>query len=80
MATIYYDKDADLAILKDRVVGVIGYGNQGHAQAQNMRDTGLEVIIGNIDDEYRASAVRDGFEVFSMSRLLQCIHLAAFLT
>ena len=68
MATIYYDKDADLAILKDRVVGVIGYGNQGHAQAQNMRDTGLEVIIGNIDDEYKASAIRDGFEVSSINK------------
>ena len=67
MAKIYYDKDADLTILKDRAIGVIGYGNQGHAQAQNMRDNGLEVIIGNIDDEHKESAIRDGFEVFSIN-------------
>ena len=66
MAKIYYDTDADLGILNDRTIGLIGYGNQGQAQAQNMRDTGLEVIIGNIDDKYKASAVSDGFEVFSI--------------
>ena len=63
MAKTYYDKDADLGILKDRTIGVIGYGNQGRAQAMNMRDAGLEIIIGSIDDDYRAAAVTDGFEV-----------------
>ena len=68
MAKIYYDGDADLAILKDQTIGILGYGNQGQAQAQNIRDSGLKVIIGNIDDEYKASAVRDGFEVFSIDK------------
>ena len=45
-ATIYYDKDADLAALKDKTIAILGYGSQGHAQAQNLRDSGLNVIVG----------------------------------
>lgn len=45
-ATIYYDKDCDLNALKGRTVAIIGYGSQGHAQAQNLRDSGVNVIIG----------------------------------
>src|SRR5712671_5707996 len=45
-ATIYYDKDADLSALKGKTVAIIGYGSQGHAQAQNLRDSGVNVIIG----------------------------------
>ena len=43
---VYYDKDADLALLKNKVVAVIGYGSQGHAHAQNLRDSGVNVIVG----------------------------------
>ncbi|MCE5228800.1 ketol-acid reductoisomerase [bacterium] len=46
MPKLYYDEDADLSLLKDKTIAVIGYGSQGHAQAQNMRDSGLNVIIG----------------------------------
>ena len=45
MAKIYYDSDADLALLEGKVVGIIGYGSQGHAQAQNLRDNGCQVIV-----------------------------------
>jgi ketol-acid reductoisomerase len=45
-ATIYYDKDADLAALKGKTVAIIGYGSQGHAHAQNLRDSGVNVIVG----------------------------------
>src|SRR5215208_1816894 len=45
-ATIYYDKDADLSALKGKTVAIIGYGSQGHAQAQNLRDSGINVVIG----------------------------------
>jgi ketol-acid reductoisomerase len=45
-ATIYYDNDADLAALKDKTIAIIGYGSQGHAQAQNLRDSGLNVVVG----------------------------------
>ncbi|PIX15083.1 MAG: ketol-acid reductoisomerase, partial [Elusimicrobia bacterium CG_4_8_14_3_um_filter_50_9] len=43
MAKIYYDKDAKLSVLKGKTVAVIGYGSQGHAQAQNLRDSGVNV-------------------------------------
>jgi ketol-acid reductoisomerase len=46
MAKLYYDNDADLANLANKTVAVIGYGSQGHAQAQNLRDSGVNVIIG----------------------------------
>jgi ketol-acid reductoisomerase len=45
-AKIYYDDDADLGALKGRTVAILGYGSQGHAQAQNLRDSGVNVIIG----------------------------------
>jgi ketol-acid reductoisomerase len=45
-ATIYYDSDADLSVLKGKTIAILGYGSQGHAQAQNLRDSGLNVIVG----------------------------------
>jgi len=45
-AKIYYDNDADLSVLKDKTIAILGYGSQGHAQAQNLRDSGCNVIIG----------------------------------
>ena len=65
--SIYFDEDADLSILKDKLVGIIGYGNQGRAQALNLRDSGIKVIVGNIEDEYREKALQDGFEVYSIA-------------
>ncbi len=46
MANRYYEKDGDLSLLKDCTIGVIGYGSQGHAHALNLRDSGLEVLVG----------------------------------
>ena len=45
-ATIYYDNDADLSLLKDKTIAILGYGSQGHAQAQNLKDSGCNVVIG----------------------------------
>lgn len=45
-ATMYYDKDADLGLLKGKKIAVIGYGSQGHAHAQNLKDSGLDVVVG----------------------------------
>ncbi len=64
MAKVYYDKDADIELLKKSTIAVLGYGSQGHAQAQNMRDSGLNVIIGLRSDSQSAKKARqDGFEV-----------------
>ncbi|MDP3428440.1 MAG: ketol-acid reductoisomerase, partial [Humidesulfovibrio sp.] len=43
---VYYESDADLGLLKDKTVAIIGYGSQGHAHAQNLRDSGVKVIVG----------------------------------
>jgi len=60
---IYYDEDADLKQLKGRKIAIIGYGSQGHAQAQNLRDSGLDVIVAELEGtENYQFAVRDGFK------------------
>ncbi len=45
-ATIYYDADADMSALQDKTIAILGYGSQGHAQAQNLRDSGCNVVVG----------------------------------
>ncbi|MBS7648946.1 ketol-acid reductoisomerase, partial [Candidatus Bathyarchaeota archaeon] len=67
MVKVYFDKDANLDVIKDKTVAVIGYGSQGRAQSQNMRDSGLKVIIGlRPEGESWKRAEQDGFEVYSM--------------
>ncbi len=64
MARIYYDADADLGALEGRRVAVIGYGSQGHAHALNLRDTGVEVVVGLPPaSRSRAAAQKDGVAV-----------------
>ena len=46
MATLYYDKDANLDLMRGRKVAIIGYGSQGHAHALNLRDSGVDVRVG----------------------------------
>jgi ketol-acid reductoisomerase len=66
-ARVYFDEDTDLSILEGKIIAVIGYGNQGRAQALNIRESGLRVVIGNIEDEYREQALKDNFEVLSIA-------------
>ena len=72
MAKIYYDKDAKLELLKDKKIAVIGYGSQGHAHALNLRDSGVDVVVGL----YRGSkswkkAEKDGFEVYEVDEAVK---------
>ncbi|MCC6905964.1 MAG: ketol-acid reductoisomerase, partial [Anaerolineae bacterium] len=46
MATIFYDKDADLSLIRSKKVAIIGYGSQGHAHSLNLKDSGVEVVVG----------------------------------
>ena len=46
MATMFYDKDADIELIRSRKVAVIGYGSQGHAHALNLQDSGVDVVVG----------------------------------
>ncbi len=68
MVNVYYDQDADLSVLKGRKVAVIGYGSQGHAQAQNMKDSGIDVIVGlHAGSKSREKAQADGLEVYTVA-------------
>ncbi len=49
MVQMYYDKDADLGVLSGKTIAIIGYGSQGHAQAQNLRDSGVNVIVAEVE-------------------------------
>lgn len=66
MVKIYYDHDCDLELLKEKTIAVIGYGSQGHAQAQNLRDSGYKVIVSEVPgtDNYTL-AKKHGFEPMS---------------
>ncbi len=66
MIKMYYDADADLASLEGKRIAIIGYGSQGHAQAQNLRDSGLDVIIGLRQGKSWDQAVKDDFEVLNV--------------
>lgn len=65
MVKVYYDQDADLNLLKGKKIAILGYGSQGHAQAQNLRDSGMDVIIGLPVEEIpsRQQAEADGFTI-----------------
>jgi len=68
MVKVYYDADVNLDPLKNKTVAVIGYGSQGHAQAQNMRGSGLNVILGlRPEGESWKRARKDSFEVYPVS-------------
>ena len=64
---VYLDDDGDTEVLRGKTIAIIGYGNQGRSQALNLRDSGVKVIVGNIRDEYKKTAEKDGFEVFEIS-------------
>jgi len=67
MATIYYDKDANLDLLKKKKVAVIGYGSQGHAHALNLKDSGVDVRVGlHAGTKSRAKAEGAGLRVVSV--------------
>ena len=79
MIRIFYDDDADLGELTDETVGVLGYGIQGRAQALNLRDSGVNVVVGNREDSYRRQAIEDGFEVLDLAQAAQRSSLILFL-
>jgi ketol-acid reductoisomerase len=66
-ATIYYDKDADLKDLEGKTIAILGYGSQGHAHAQNLRDSGVNVVVGQRPGSANYElAVSHGFEPLSI--------------
>ncbi|MGP8320169.1 MAG: ketol-acid reductoisomerase [Methanosarcinaceae archaeon] len=68
MVQIYYDRDADLGAFNSKTIAVMGYGSQGHAQAQNLCDSGLNVIVGLREKSTRwAQAENDGLKVMTIA-------------
>ncbi|MBI2597216.1 ketol-acid reductoisomerase [Candidatus Daviesbacteria bacterium] len=80
MKKIYYDQDTDLKVLRNKTVAVFGYGSQGSAQAQNMRDSGVSVILGlRRDGSSWSQAMEDGFQVFEFKEAAKRADILHFL-
>ena len=80
MVKIYYDKDADLEQLKKKTVAVLGYGSQGHAQAQNLKDSGVPVVVGLYEGSKSwKQAQADGLEVMGVAEAAACADIMVFL-
>ncbi|MEB3324794.1 MAG: NAD(P)-binding domain-containing protein, partial [Cyanobacteriota bacterium] len=68
MAQLFYDSDADLSLLTGKTVAIIGYGSQGHAHALNLKDSGIQVVVGLYEGSRSAEKARaDGLEVLPVS-------------
>jgi ketol-acid reductoisomerase len=81
MAKIYYDKDADINILKKKKVAIIGYGIQGRGQSLNLRDSGIDVIVSELQDtpNYQ-QALKDGFKPLPAKQAAQQADVIQILT
>jgi len=80
MAKIYYDKDAKLDLIKNKTIGIIGFGSQGHAHAQNLRDSGCQVMVGELkDSEPWKAAVKAGLEVASADEVARAADIIMML-
>jgi ketol-acid reductoisomerase len=67
MVKIYYEKDADKKILKNKKIAIIGYGSQGHAHANNLKESGMNVIVSEVNGANWEKAVKAGFNVVTAS-------------
>jgi len=68
MTQLFYDTDADLSLLNNKKIAIIGYGSQGHAHALNLKDSGMDVIVGLYKgSKSEGKAISDGLQVFSVS-------------
>jgi ketol-acid reductoisomerase len=67
LAKVYHDQDIDMRILEDKLVAVIGYGSQGRAQSLNLRDSGVEVVVGLRHGGSWERAEKEGFRVLPIS-------------
>jgi ketol-acid reductoisomerase len=81
MVKMYYDKDADLKLLKGKTDAIIGYGSQGHAQAQNLRDSGLDVMVADLPGTPNYDlAIKHGFKPISAAEAAKQADIIQILT
>ena len=77
---IYYDQDADLGFIKDKTVAVIGFGSQGHAHAQNLKDSGIKVVVGLRPDSRNAEKAKNaGLAVHSVAEATKAADIVMIL-
>ena len=77
---IYYDKDADLSLIKSKKVAIIGYGSQGHAHANNLKDSGIDVVVGlRKDSSSWDKAANAGLKVVEIDTAIKSADLAMVL-
>ncbi len=68
MTQLFYDTDADLSLLNNKTIAIIGYGSQGHAHALNLKDSGMDVIVGLYKgSKSESKAINDGLKVLTVS-------------
>ncbi|MCL2695859.1 MAG: ketol-acid reductoisomerase [Clostridiales bacterium] len=80
MAKMYYEKDCNFSLLDGKTIAVIGYGSQGHAHAQNLRDSGANVIVAELDGSKPAALAREnGFAVYSAADAVRKADIAMIL-
>jgi ketol-acid reductoisomerase len=80
VAKIYYDKDANLDLLKGKTIGIIGFGSQGHAHAQNLRDSGCQAIVAELPGtEAWEAAKRADFEVATAAEVARKANIIVML-
>ena len=80
MAKALYDKDANMKILEGKTVAVLGYGSQGHAHSQNLRDSGISVVVGlHEGSRSKATAEADGFDVYTVAEATKRADIVMFL-
>jgi len=81
MAKMYYDSDCNLELLKNKTVAIIGYGSQGHAHAQNLKESGVNVVVGlRANSERRKQASDDGLKVMDTAEAAKAADLIMILT
>jgi ketol-acid reductoisomerase len=72
MATVFYDQDADLSIIQNKTIGIVGYGSQGHAHALNLKDSGLNVLVGLYEgSKSKAKAESAGLTVKTVAEVAE---------
>src|SRR5215217_702924 len=81
MAELYYDKNADLDRLKGRTIAIIGFGSQGHAHAMNLKESGLDVVVGLYEgSKSRAKAEAAGLKVLSVAEAAKAAQIIMIVT
>lgn len=81
MAKMYYDSDCNLGLLKGKTVAILGYGSQGHAHAQNLHDSGVNVVVGlHPESASRKKVVEDGLKVVDTAEAVKMADIIMVLT